>query len=82
MPSITVLGISLHQINLSPFILFNDLGRRELYWMEGLGYRTDVTFLTFVFQMEPLWAGGLEEPMKHTLTGEVLCLMLKNVLVD
>lgn len=66
-----------------PFILFNDLGKKGIIlgW-KVTGYKADVVFLTFIFQMEPLWAGGLEEPTKHKLTGEVLCLILKNVLVD
>lgn len=50
--NITALSQSL---SFSFYFIFNDLGRRDIMLeTEGRGYKADVTFHAFVFQMAPL----------------------------
>lgn len=51
-------------------------------WLEGCWVEERADVISLLFQMEHLWAGGLEERMRHTPTGEALCLILKNALAD
>ena len=85
MPSVTMFCLFNQSSSFSFYSFLMIWEGSELCWDGrpwGIKQTPDTAFLALVFQMEPLWAGGSEEPMKHRRTGEVLCLSLRNAPVD